>query len=1060
MEFRSASLLFEQEETDMADIEKNRKYYEIRIKKGREYRAAIDPERVNSETEFFYNAYQEAKIQLREILLAFDQNSKRDTKELSTKKRIEQLHEYPNNVIAFCADRGRGKTTAMLSFSSALEALSDPQKDTSAAISFLGDLPTNLHNTKFEVLAPVDPASMENSKSVLQQIISQMFENFCKKISDRFKTSENNRDFDDLSDKFQKCARAIDSLYKDPKARTNLIEDELDQIAEIGQSAILLLLLHELVDKYLDFMCGKDGNCCLVVQIDDSDMDIGRAYQILEDVRKYLGLPHVIVLMATNIQQLETTVEQHFLQEYKHGLKYSKSMITVERCHDIAVLYLEKVIPHTRRIYLPDIDKTIRQHLLPIQVFYEDTTGNNILAPNDTYQKQLLDLLCLKTGMVFTFEKDYLHNLLPTHMRELSQFLSFFSNMEDLSDGYNLAVEIFMQQGFPERMKNSEDLDQWETNLGRLEFYLVNLWSAINLRENSRNLFLEFVAQPDPIRNLFLLRNIADYYVQERAALESTHPALVWNESDCRSEFMRACELQGINLSSYSGNTQAERSVSYADVMGVLTVLTNLPGGDRQYKFAYAVRLFYSIRLHIALIQEIRALGEGIPTDPVTKMQTINFQTLTDILQGTLLKLGSVNDTARTPFGCWILEMPVQWFQPPLLPKEHALHGTENQFLRWKYRDGNAVYTASTIGSEGVYDVWRPIATPTVQTETDVVVFSPLYPLLAALDQLSRFQNVSMLKKDITTQNKSKSQIYIALLVCLNWDVQRVLFKRLKTQPGHLAIDMAGDLYNKIIDLHSVVPRETPTWLKWDCFAGICDGANHDIFDVLTMRVHPVPEFEYYIDNAKEGLRQFEEAFSKLKAWSKARTETRERPPLTTIISLSMLQLWRIAHDNLDLDLIDILGQMDKAAGNVLSSIAVSRRIREVPKRRESPLLGLLNTYYYNTSTSQDIDRPQFSLARSSLTPTRLKNALITYKEILEQLKQCGSDTVDGKSVELLQEPQRTEASHENFSSDALSQANGREAAAKTLQDLLQLGQQLLSVLASPQQESPSEQDK
>ena len=173
-----------------------------------------------------------------------------------------------------------------------------------------------------------------------------------------------------------------------------------------------------------------------------------------------------------------------------------------------------------------------------------------------------------------------------------------------------------------------------------------------------------------------------------------------------------------------------------------------------------------------------------------------------------------------------------------------------------------------------------------------------------------------------------------------------------------------------------------------------------------------------------------------------------------------MLQLWRIAHDNLDLDLIDILGQMDKAAGNVLSSIAVSRRIREVPKRRESPLLGLLNTYYYNTSTSQDIDRPQFSLARSSLTPTRLKNALITYKEILEQLKQCGSDTVDGKSVELLQEPQRTEASHENFSSDALSQANGREAAAKTLQDLLQLGQQLLSVLASPQQESPSEQDK
>ena len=33
----------------------------------------------------------------------------------------------------------------------------------------------------------------------------------------------------------------------------------------------------------------------------------------MEDVRKYLDLPRVIVLMASNIRQLETTVEQHFL---------------------------------------------------------------------------------------------------------------------------------------------------------------------------------------------------------------------------------------------------------------------------------------------------------------------------------------------------------------------------------------------------------------------------------------------------------------------------------------------------------------------------------------------------------------------------------------------------------------------------------------------------------------------------------------------------------------------------------------------------------------------------
>ena len=182
-------------------------------------------------------------------------------------------------------------------------------------------------NARFEVMAPIDPAAMENTDSVLQQIISQLFENFCReaKRRSRYESGGKKCDREELSDKFQKCAQAIDALYKSEKTPDTLIEDELDKIAEIGQSGKLLLLLHEMINKYLDFMQNDEGpKRCLVVQIDDADMDIGRSYQILEDVRKYLGLPRVIVLMATNLQQLETTVEQHFLKEYEHGLKYGR----------------------------------------------------------------------------------------------------------------------------------------------------------------------------------------------------------------------------------------------------------------------------------------------------------------------------------------------------------------------------------------------------------------------------------------------------------------------------------------------------------------------------------------------------------------------------------------------------------------------------------------------------------------------------------------------------------------------------------------------------------------
>src|SRR5699024_3869998 len=120
----------------------------------------------------------------------------------------------------------------MLSFSNALDALSGPQNRFSATSSFwrnISEAKDNLRDFRFEVLAPVDPAAMENSESVLQQIISQMFENVCMKINSHIEAGTDNHNFNQLAGKFQKCAQAIDSLYKDPKNRTNLIEDELDQ---------------------------------------------------------------------------------------------------------------------------------------------------------------------------------------------------------------------------------------------------------------------------------------------------------------------------------------------------------------------------------------------------------------------------------------------------------------------------------------------------------------------------------------------------------------------------------------------------------------------------------------------------------------------------------------------------------------------------------------------------------------------------------------------------------------------------------------------------------------
>lgn len=1055
-------------------MEESGKIYEIQIEKGREHRAVLTPNRVNSPKEFFYNAYQDAKYQLQEIVLASYRNKKRESEELTTKRRIELLHEYPNNVIAFCADRGRGKTTAMLSFSNALEALGSSPENSPQ--NFWGTLPATEQpvDARFEVMAPIDPASMENTESVLQQIISQLFENFCRKAKhiSRYESSGKNFDRDALANRFQKCAQAIDALYKSEKMQDTLIEDELDRIAEIGQSGKLLLLLHELIEKYLDFMqCGEGVKRCLVVQIDDADMDIGRSYQILEDVRKYLGLPRVIILMATNLQQLETTVEQHFLKEYEQGLKYSDSMITVERCHEIAVLYLEKAIPHPRRIYLPDIGETIRQHLSLLRVKYQksvdslkdstDAKEMNALSEDGTYQKQLLELLYRKTGMVFTFEQDYLHNLLPAHMRELCQFLPFFDSMEDVSDGYKIAAETFQSQDFSTDPKIPQRLNQWEQNLKRLEFYLVHLWSAINLREGSRNLFREFVAQPESVRNLYLLRNIGDYYVRERRASENTKSASVKQEAECREEFVHACAMRGIDMDSYLEDTvQGEMSVSYADVMGVLAALTDLPGANRQYKFAYAVRLFYSIRLHIALIQEIRMIGSG--------EENIDFPTITALLRDTLLKSGPTNDTERTPFGFWRLEIPVQWFAAHNRQNEGAVK-VESPFLRRKYINDHMIRMISTIESKGESGVRRTLGIALGQEDTGVVVFSPLYPLQDALDRFAYFTNTIIMEY---TDDKYiyMSQIYMALLTCLNWDVQRVLFKKIKNQAGDSVGMMGSELYAKYIDsLVDLIPGKVPGWLvrttKVDdsritsCFDALWKNENQKLLDILMIKTCAVEKLQAYIQNASNGLHEFDENSKVFQNLIKKMALQNMPAPIN--------ELWKLVDnysDNaLKNELLHAFESLDNSVQKILYSGALNDYIKTGLLEKEK--LHILLSDFYQPSPESAL--PLLSLKTSSLTFDEVHLALKEYVQLLNKLLNQRSDSVDGKSPQTgnsatsVEPPViNSDIPHEEnvkttgVLSDSTSVADP-EAAIKTLQGLFQLGQQLFNAMTLLQQNVP-----
>ena len=102
---------------------------------------------------------------------------------------------------------------------------------------------------------------------------------------------------------FAACYESVTALRNKDIRREEF--DGLDLLERLGDSSRLKKQLAELVEQLLRFCCPKGGkNAYLVLQIDDTDMNIQHAYSILEDLRRYLVIPRLIIVMAADLNHL------------------------------------------------------------------------------------------------------------------------------------------------------------------------------------------------------------------------------------------------------------------------------------------------------------------------------------------------------------------------------------------------------------------------------------------------------------------------------------------------------------------------------------------------------------------------------------------------------------------------------------------------------------------------------------------------------------------------------------------------------------------------------------
>ena len=328
--------------------------------------------------------------------------------------RGNEDNEQCVNTIAFLGERGRGKTSAMLSFCDHLNKLKE---------SKWSHIPQNIN---FLSLPYIDAAMLAEAEYIIDVILAEMWDKFEEYVS---------RSFDSHDAKFERLERDIKLQFISVRKAYLILKDkeegksvskELDMpvpgaLYELAASINLRQELQRLIKNYLEIFqynkCNK--GCYLVIAIDDVDMSGGKAHFILEQIRRYLCMRKVIILVTADIERLQLACEARYMNIYEGNDR--RKFINE---------YLEKVLPYNMRIYLPEIEEETGK--VPIEIpnvaeFEFLNAGKGSIDEKDS----ILKFIAKKCNIFFDNYRRRRHFLQNRSLRSLANYFSHMANMQD-----------------------------------------------------------------------------------------------------------------------------------------------------------------------------------------------------------------------------------------------------------------------------------------------------------------------------------------------------------------------------------------------------------------------------------------------------------------------------------------------------------------------------------------------------------------------------------------------------------------------------------------------------
>lgn len=429
---------------------------------------------------FFMDEYKEAIRMVNAIIALCDSKKEEEKRNGSANKESESI----NNRILFVGQRGTGKTSAMTSFAKALDKAE------------LGD------KNVFKHLPLIDPSNFDNNTNILLTVITMMF-------SEAKKMMKNDKNDEDIISIREDLLRKFDEVFKSLKAITNSEKPTftLEGLNEKSRALQMRSGMHCLVKSYIEFYnrVNKTHLSHLVLLIDDIDMTVSHVPEMLEQLRKYLDLDNLLILMSANLGQLYNEMREHYSKSFKETLNDRNQALSID-VEDLANKYLLKLFPTSRRIRvehnvnqllntvleieedrpkyynikLSEIEGTVRNISGREDGRFEGKLGQNVIMENNPDGKEhnnakrlqnvILSLIWKKTRLLFAPKdtKNVLHPIIPTNLRELMQFLDMLTSLKEVSDKN--------KEGNLRLFGNTEAYNNCKDNLGKFKSYILHNW--------------------------------------------------------------------------------------------------------------------------------------------------------------------------------------------------------------------------------------------------------------------------------------------------------------------------------------------------------------------------------------------------------------------------------------------------------------------------------------------------------------------------------------------------------------------------------------------------------